>query len=152
MKKGALLALFGVLGALLLAVSGCGGGDEETTSVTREEFVNQANKVCKRGQLEREDLLKGAEKLATQGGELPDSAKEEVMITTFVDPYKKMIGELQELDLPEKGRQDFEKLLATMEKSEQEGRRDPLVLIQSISQYEDANELARKIGLDNCAV
>lgn len=150
-KKGAILALLGVLGVVLLAGAGCGGGGDET-SLTRGEYIDQANKICVHGKLEREQLLKGAEKLVKPGEKPSTATKERVMISIVADPYQKMVDELKELELPEKGQDEFKEALASMEKSSREVHKDPLKAITSIAQFEESNELARKSGLEHCAV
>ncbi|HEX6455328.1 MAG TPA: hypothetical protein VF009_02270 [Solirubrobacterales bacterium] len=146
------MALLAILGAIVLAGTGCGGGGGETTDLTRGQYIDQANKICGHGKLEREQLITGAQKLAKPGEKVSTATKEKVMISVIANPYQKMVGELKELELPEKGQKEFEELLASMEKSSQEVHKDPLKAITSIAQFKNSNELARKYGLENCAI
>lgn len=148
MKKGAFLTLTVALTALLV-FAGC-GGDDETSSLTKAEFTKQANAGCKEHDQERNELFKEVT------NELDPSevtrADQEMLITdVLLPPYEKDIENLKSLSAPAGDEQRVEELIEAMEKAVEKVEAKPLVALRNSNQFAEANALAVKYGLDDCA-
>ena len=152
MNKGVFIGLLGLLAVLALVGTGCGGDEEATASITRSEFLQQGNAICRRGELERGKLLTGAEKLVKPGEELGKAGKEKLILTAAVNPYRKMTKELKELGAPEGEEEKVEAIIEAMEEAAQKAEDDPLLALESIAPFAKANKLNQEFGLTNCAV
>ncbi|HEU4739361.1 MAG TPA: hypothetical protein VFS54_09820 [Solirubrobacterales bacterium] len=150
MKKGAFLALVAALAAALLAFAGCGGGDE-TTVLTKAEFTKQANAGCKEHDKEREQLFREVSK-TIDPSEVTRKDQEGLISEVLLPPYEKDIENLESLGAPEGDEQQVEAIIAAMEKSIDNVEAKPLVALRSTSQFAEANELAKKYGLDDCVL
>ena len=149
MKKGAFPALLAILIAML-AIAGCGGGDD-TSSLTKAEFTKQANAGCKEHTKEREKLFK--EVSATiDPSEVTRKDQEMLISDVLLPPYEKDIENIQSLGAPEGDEQQVEDIVKAMEKSVENVEAKPLVALRDTSQFAEANELAKKYGLDDCAL
>ncbi|HEU4461280.1 MAG TPA: hypothetical protein VFR75_01685 [Solirubrobacterales bacterium] len=150
MKKGSILALVAVFAAALLAVSGCGGGDE-TTVLTKAEFTKQANAGCKEHDKEREELFKEVSK-SIDPSEVTRKDQEGLVSDVLLPPYEKDVENLESLGAPEGDEQQVEAIVAAMEKSIDDVEAKPLVALRSTSQFAEPNELAEKYGLEDCVL
>jgi uncharacterized protein YcfL len=142
-----LLAL-AALAALMLV--GCGGGDE-TTSLTRAQFVKQANAICKAQEERRENIIRKAIAGQDQTKLLPLAQREEIVIET-VAPYESMAEEMSSLATPEGDEPKVEKIIQEMEKAAKSVRSDPATALGSTSQFQEANNLTTRYGLTECAI
>lgn len=149
MSKGTIAAVIAVLTALVLAFAGCGGGDD-TTSLTKAQYIKQANAICKKGEEERSALLQSATENVNR--EFNDAEKEKVVMTVFVPPYRQTIKKLEELPSPEGEEEKAEAITKAMEGAAKRVEADPLKGLEDISQFEEANKLASDYGLTNCVV
>lgn len=149
MKKGSLVALLGFLVAALL-VAGC-GGDDETSSLTKAEFVKQANAICKEGRAEREDLFKTFTE-EIKSGKATREDQESLVTVVLKPPYEKTIESLKGLGAPEGDEKQVEAIIAAMEKGLEKAEDNPLVSLRTNIQFAEANSLAAKYGLKDCYV
>lgn len=153
MKKGVFLSLLGVLAVMSLAIVGCGDGDDETTaSLTRAEFVSQANAVCVRGTKERSAKFREAAKEAKPGQTFSDADREQVVRDVLIPPYRKVIEDLKKLGAPEGDEQEVEAIVEAMEEAADKVEADPGPAVQSTVQFTEANKLSAEYGLTDCVV
>jgi hypothetical protein len=148
-KKGSLLAVLGFLVAVL-AVAGCGGGDE-TSSLTKAEFVKQGNAVCKEKKSEREDLFQTFTK-EVGSGDVTKADQEALVAEVLQPPYEATIEGLKDLGAPEGDEQQIEAITEAMEKALEKAEANPLVSLRTNIQFAEANALAVKYGLTDCTV
>jgi hypothetical protein len=147
-KKGAFLVLAAALAALL-AISGCGGGDE-TTALTKAEFTKQANAGCKEHEKEQNELFK--EVTNTLDPSEVTRADQELLISdVLLPPYEKDIENLKSLGAPAGDEQQVEAIIEAMEGTVKKVEAKPLVAIRSSSQFTEAKKLLNEYGLDDCA-
>lgn len=149
MKKGSLLALFGVLLAALV-VAGCGGSDEDS-SLTKAEFVKQANAICQEGRSEREELFKTFSK-EVKSENVTKEEQESLVTVVFKPPYENTIDGLNGLTPPEGDEKQVEEIIAAMEEGLEKAEANPLVTLRTNIQFAEANNLAAKYGLKECYV
>ena len=151
MKTGTIAAVIAALLALALALGGCGGGDD-TTALTRAEYLKQADAICKEGLDERTVLFKKANVNIDPNKELSDSAKEKLVLAVILEPYEKSTDQLKELSAPDGEEEKVEALIKAREKSAEEVSEKPLVAVTSIEQFENSNKLSMQYGLKECDV
>ncbi len=147
MKKGAFLALAAL--AVLLAFAGCGGGDDETTALTKAEFAKQANAACKEHRKEREELFQEVSS-SIDASEVTRADQEMLIDKVLLEPYEKTIESLKSLGAPEGDEEQVEAIIAAMEKTVKKVEENPLLALRSSSQFAEPNSLSGKYGLTEC--
>ena len=95
----------GAVTCLLLAVvaiSGCGGsGDETSTTLSRSEFLDQARVICKKGfEAKNRALVAASEKLQNDKDGLTDRDKEMIVKKVIVPNLKSVGKDLEALSPP----------------------------------------------------
>lgn len=150
MKRFCGVALLFVIVAAIAA--GCGGDDEATASLSRQQFVKEANAVCKAGERERTEIIEGATKLFKPGEVLSKERKEEFVQTGAVDPYRKMTEQLTELGTPEGEEEQVEAVIEEMERAADKAEENPIKALTSIAPFAAANKAVTDYGIDSCAV
>jgi hypothetical protein len=149
-KKGSFFLLSGVLAVAILVFAGCGGGGDETTSLTKSEFVKQANAICKEAEQERLDLFKQV--AATVD---PDGSKKErdkAIHDVIIVPYEGAAKEIESLGAPSGDEAKISALVEAMEASLRKVEKNPRLIANSTVQFAEANKLANDYGLTNCVL
>lgn len=136
----------GAVAISALLLSGCGGGDEEPLS--KAEFIEQGNAICKEGVDERK-AVRAEEEEKLRGKKVTQQKLEESVANIF-EPYVRMTEELAELSLPERNAQQAEAVVGAMEKAVSEIKANPTALLRSERPVRKANELATSYGLVYC--
>ena len=162
--KNRLLIPFAILAALgAIAVAGCGGDDETTESttavsgtsgvvgaaLTEDEFVSQANAICKAG--DKEVNQAGNELF---GGQQPTEAQIEQFAKDILVPsVQGQIDAIRALAPPEDIAGDVTTFLDDAEAALGEIAADPSLLQASDNEgpFADVNEQADALGLTECA-
>jgi hypothetical protein len=146
--NGRVLALIAMSAMLMVTVGlGCGGGSSEPTSLTKSEFVKQANKSCLSAEEERklhsEDLSGAGE------GSLSEEEKE--VTEALVAPVEAMTEELRGLGPPRDDAKEVKAIIAAFEAGIRRVEREPTGS-GSVSAFAKANELALDYGLTDCTI
>ena len=143
MKKGE-LAVLGALAALAMLIAGCGGGGDDTTVVlTKAEFIEQGDAVCKKGnkmsETEVEDFAK------EQGFKLEEPNKkqaEEVVTEVLVPNLQRQAKELAALEPPKGDQAEVEAIVASLDEATAEFEKEPVSFFKETA-------LAKPIRLEN---
>ncbi len=145
------LAVLGVLALALLIVTGCGGDSESQTteSLTKTQYVKQADAICQR-QNEKKDaeLNKAYEELQkkkTSGGR----AAEEKIIEVALPPIADMTEEVAELGVPTEQSEEAKKFVAEMEAAISKVQDDPSLALDG-EPFEGAKARAARLGFKQC--
>lgn len=141
-----------VLAACLVAV-GCGGGgdDASTASLTKAEFIKQANAVCKKGEEQIETdfaaYVKGHEDIRK-----PTEADFSKLVDSVLVPNaEKEIEDLRALGLPSGDEDQVEAILEAREESVEAAEDEPEVVVKDGEKvFGKASELAISYGLEDC--
>lgn len=137
----------GLAGILtLFALVGCGSSSEADT-VTKSEFVKQANRICGSAQSER------LETLAAVKGD-PKPQREEELVTNVILPQiQQMVEELGELR-PSKGdEREVQAIVSAFEGGVQQVEASAGAdLTKDAAAFNNANELAKDYGLTACRI
>jgi len=154
--RGAFAVLVGVLGAAI-AMFGCGGGGGSDTavaesSISKSQYVKQAEAVCKKGNEEMEAdfaaFVREKEDVKT-----PHESDYVELLEKVVAPnVSTEVDELQELDVPQGDASKVEAILSAREESLTIAENEPKALIENSKKvFGKASSLAGEYGLDDCA-
>jgi hypothetical protein len=141
-QKGDSMLLAVSLAALIaaLVVAGCGGGGN-SDPLTKSEFVEQANSICKDAAAERdaalEDVAKGDSEFVTEAA-LP--------------PVQKMTEELSELVPPVGDKKEVQAIVAAFRAGIKKVEADPTNLVSDVGAFAQADKLATEYGLTDCVI
>jgi hypothetical protein len=131
-------------------VAGCGGGDASTSSVTKAQFIRQADKVCEHAD-QRQEIL--SRKFSIEGTSNNPSKAEQIRILRAVglQPLKVEGEELSELGAPEGDEEQVDELVSSFEEAFAEAAAEPLSMLQEPNgPYAQASKLAAAYGLKAC--
>ena len=136
---------FGLAGIL---VAGCGGGDgsaQAPVSLTKEQFVQRANKIC--GDAENEQFSEGFSYLEKH----PGISEEEAVLQAALPPVEKAVTRLKAID----GADNAPALVAfvkAFEKALGKAKENPKqTLTPATNPFKAANKMAKELGIDSCA-
>jgi hypothetical protein len=150
-SKGALKVWLVAVGILaVLVAAGCGGGDDETTALTKSQFISQGNALCKEKEQERLNEI-NKKVAALKPNETFSDAKQTKMVETIIIPnYEELISEMEELGAPEGDEAQIEKITAAMKDTQKKLEEDPEEAIFSVQMFEKPNKLLEAYGLKSC--
>lgn len=136
-----------VVVSCLIGVSGCGAGSK---SLTKAEFVNQGNEICENAQEAREKVIASDAEKFNPKGDVP--AQQSAMMVHSLPPYEEAAEELADLGAPAGIEKEVEELTEAMEEAAARAQQAPQTAVESDIQFKEANEKAKKIGLDKCSI
>lgn len=141
------LPLLAVLVAAL--ISGCGGDDDSTTTATvsKAQFVKEADAICKKTELEQEKLV-NKYYVRLNPNELKAKGEKLVRLAAL-PPLQTQAEELSELPLPEQGEKEAKAYMKAFEAGLQEAEEDPKSLLEGKA-FADAEAQAAKVGFKVC--
>jgi hypothetical protein len=157
------LTVFSLLAAgVALVVAGCGGDDETSTAattssavagttgtaLTKEEFVAQANEICKQGGKAIDQALAGV-----VTGQKPTAAELEQAALILVPGVQAQIDAVRALPVPEGDEETIGTFLDESQSALDQLEADPSLLATSDeeSPFAESNRLATEYGLTECA-
>jgi hypothetical protein len=133
---------------LALFLASCGGSDEK--SLTKAEFIEQGDEICKQGDQEftadYEEFLKSHE----IKGVLNESQSFEIAEEIYLPNVEKRLGELQELSPPEADQAQVEKIFASTEDALAASNKDVEAMFADVNPFEKSKTLAKEYGFKVC--
>jgi hypothetical protein len=148
MSKGLIALAAGVL--LVALVAGC-GSSSDSSSLTKAEFIKQADQICTKGE---KSIENGAEKFAEENKvdtENPTKAQKEEVIKTVVAPdIRKQAEEIDDLGAPKGEESEVEAIVTSVEEGADELESKPAQLIEGKNPLEASSKLAKEYGLKVC--
>jgi hypothetical protein len=120
--------------------AGCGGSSDP---LTKAEFTEEANSICREAEAERNEALRQA---ADSNQGLAALANEALA------PAEEMIEELEDLSPPTGEAKEVEKMIQAYKAGVAEVRGDPANPETAISAFAEANQLAESYGLTDCVI
>jgi basic membrane lipoprotein Med (substrate-binding protein (PBP1-ABC) superfamily) len=164
-RRFALLALVAAIAAL--AVAGCGGGDESSTSTTAgasgasgasgpltvDQWATQADQICAQGDKDQNAAVKQFfQENGISTDQQPTDAQIDQLANDVIIPnIQQQIDAVKALPVPE---DDAEKIQAFLDQAQSDLdklKSDPSVLTQGGEPFAETQQIARDLGLDNCA-
>lgn len=140
-----------LLVAAAVGIAGCGGGDSETT-LSKAEFIKQANQACRQGETERLEAVEGtAKKLKVEPGELPTPGEEKKIMLAALAGYEKSTQKLKEL-VPSDQAEQLAPLIEAREGVAKQVHENADSITPSEVEFKKANLLAGEYGLEDCQV
>ena len=126
-------------------LAGCGGGDD--ASLSREEFVAQANQICADGTAR----IEAAVPADTSGP--PSGAGGERFYETIVDETQGTVDGIAALDPPDEIRADVDAMVAAAREVLSEMRATPAgeFFQRNEDPFDEVNVVATRLGLPACA-
>jgi len=147
-KRGILATGMAIL-ALALA-TGC--GDDSEASITKAEFVDQANAVCKEVLKAKNVLVK--EELAQikkEGKSLELDEKDALaVIAVALPPLTELPDKLRQLEVPEGEEEPVEAIIDSYATGVREMEEDPGNAFGADYPFKEGDELAERYGLNVC--
>lgn len=148
-----LLTAAAAAAVLVMLVAGCGGGDEttdETVTLTKTEFIEQGDAICKKGNDQSE---KEAEEFAEENDftleKASDEELEEAVSEVLVPNLNQQAEEIDALGAPEGDEEQVEELVASLETAADEIGDDPSLVFDG-KVLEEPEELAQDYGFKVC--
>jgi hypothetical protein len=144
-KKGIYGAVLMGMATVLVAV-GCGGSGEAET-LTRFDFVKQANAICSSAQSEREEALEQA----TEGNAKPE--KKALVTEVILPTIQQMAEELEDLGRPKDDEKEVQAIVSAFEGGVQKVEANAGAdLAADVAAFSHADELAQEYGLTECRI
>lgn len=141
MKKSAIALLC----AASVVLTGCGEDEKDNAdapaSLTKAEFVEQANELCKTNAEEFEDAM---------GSVRSEAQFDAFMKKTGVPLMRKLADQIEALEEPADLSGAVDAMLASLRADINKVAENPDVLMDD-SLFVDGNKKAKKLGLDECA-
>jgi hypothetical protein len=151
----ALLTAVAVLVALAAVVAGCGGSDDSDTSasLTKAQFVKQADAICVNSNKEIESEFESyaKEKGWDENKEPSKDQQEEAIVDVVAPNIQGQVDEIKDLGAPEGDEETIETMLAAVEEGVEELEENPGQLTEEgKNPLAKGSKLARDYGLAEC--
>jgi hypothetical protein len=154
LSKRLIVLLAGVV-ATVVIVAGCGSSDDssDTTALTKQQFIAQADAICKKGNTE---INEGFESFAKEN-DIPknqEPSKEqgkEIVKTVIIPSIDSQAEGIRALGVPSGDEDEISAMLDSLDEAVEEAEEDPEALFTSKSDpFAEPNELAQDYGLKTC--
>lgn len=146
---------FAVLAASILFASGCGGSDSTTASLSKAQFVKQADAICEAADEAQAEALQrfGEETPQLSNKQINSKATQETIIKAVgLPPIRAEIKELSELGVPEGDEDQIEAIISGLEQALKQAEANPVALTdEKGGPFTEVGKLAAKYGLKACA-
>jgi hypothetical protein len=151
-----MLLVLAVLGALIAAfLSACGEGDGNSgteESLTKAQFVKQADGICaKYNRMGETQFQEVVESLNLDQAEPSKDVAAKGIAAVAIPILEEQIEELRALPAPEGEEQEVELILARQEQSLEKVEDEPLFRVSG-NPYEELNKPAADYGLVECSL
>ena len=151
----------------LAALAGCGGGDDggeaDDAGPSREEFVAEANEICREGEQQLTELTEQAQEEISQA-RTPEEQQRAVadVLDASVDEYQPVLDRLRAVEAPEPLRQEWSAFLEDIQEAfdrfpelaeaTREGDRERLADLTEVFTRiaSDTRPFAERNGLEDC--
>lgn len=148
------IALFvGVLTTVALVAAGC-GDDDGDGSLTKAEFVKQANAICTAGDQEINKRLESfLEDNEPTGKRLTDAQLTEGAEEILIPSLRKQVEKIAALGTPSEDGKEADEIVEAAEEALQEVEDEPVLAAPQTGDrnpFAEVNEMAREYGLDVC--
>lgn len=141
--------------ALALGAAGCGGDDEESSTVdsaaaplSKEDFIAQADQICVDG----DEAIDAAGQEAFASGEPSDEELTQFFTETVLPNISDQVAEIRALGVPEGDEDEVAAILDSADQSVEDATADPGSLTgEGDGPFAETNQLATDYGLEECA-
>jgi hypothetical protein len=135
---------------MLMALAGCGGGDD--SSLTKDEYTKQLQVVCNKGSQERETLITDISRDYYEKREQRATPKyQEENLLKLIDTYQGTTDDIRDIGLPEGEEEKAEAFIEAREEAAAKVEASPLGTRDNLQAiFEPANEKSQALGVGNC--
>lgn len=137
---------------LLLVPAGC-GGNEETSSLTKAQFIKRADAICKKTDEDQLESYAQLNKKAT--AENLDTAEQEALfLKSALDSVEAEASQIEALGAPSGDEDQVAAIVEGMETATQQARQIPQsseVLLKIEQRFASVDKLAAEYGLKECS-
>jgi len=158
MKKSRTRSFIPVIATLtaLAVLNSCGSGDDTKTvnSLSKKEFIKQADQICSKTEKRQLVLIGKFEegKSPQESQASSPKAEEELVAFAGVPPVKQQLQELSQLPAPEGGSEQVDGYLKALETGLKTAENDPALLLSIDSDpFAKATSLAKAFGFKVCS-
>jgi ABC-type glycerol-3-phosphate transport system substrate-binding protein len=152
-----LIVLFAGALAIAMVAAGCGSSSSDSTdatvTLTKVEFVNQGDAICKKGSEQIEDEANAFAKENNIDTSKPTKAEQEEVIAGVLGPaLQKQADEISALGAPDGEEEKVEAVIEALESGAEELEDDPASLLEENGSgpLDRANKLANEFGFKEC--
>jgi hypothetical protein len=156
LSKRLIVLLAGVV-AIAAVVAGCGSSDDDSTettsALTKQQFIAQADAICKQGNKEIEEGFESfAEENDIPKNQEPSNAQGKEIVETVIVPSVDSQAEgIRALGFPSGDEDEVSAMLDSLDEAIEEAEEDPEALFTAKSDpFAKPNELAQGYGLKTC--
>lgn len=141
-----------LLGVLAVGLTGCGGGDgnDQPDTLTKTEYVKQADQICSKTESRQRKLLTKFQKENKNIGS-GTAATEKVISFAALPPMEEQIQELSQLPPPDKEAAKAKAYVKELEKGLAVAEKEPGTLLINPGAFTKSEEAARAFGFKTCA-
>jgi hypothetical protein len=145
-------ALFVLLSVFAVGLVGCGdgGGTTQSETLTKAEYVKQADQVCGKTEGRQRALLTKFQKENRNIGS-GQAATEKMISTAALPPMAEQIQELSQLPPPDQEAAKAKAYIEELEKGLAIAEKEPGTLLLSPGAFTKSEEAARAFGFKTCA-
>lgn len=127
---------------------GC-GDSADAGPLTKSQFLQEADSICRTANQEREEALKEAAEQEDTGG---GSESEYFVTEAALPPVESMTEDLGDLVPPRGDEKEVEAIIAAFEQGIARIEADPTDLTTAVSAFTKANQLSEAYGLKDCTI
>lgn len=115
--------------------------------LTKAEYIEQANQICRDGSIKKEELVTTMAKLSAKTGKPPSPQAVEKLVTAGILPlYEEMVDQLAELDAPKGDEAAIEKMISRYRADVVTAESEPVKATKE-NLFADANDASKAYGL-----
>lgn len=135
--------------ALVGTAWGC-GGDDDGESLTKAEFIEQADAACQEANTVGQKKLVAFLQKNSQDNKLSKANKEEAIETIIVPLIDAQLEGLTEHEPPEGDEKQVEAVITSLEDLQDEAEADPAGTAKTYAPFSEPKKLAREYGFKTC--
>jgi hypothetical protein len=119
---------------IALAVAGCGGGSDSsssTGSISKEQFIAKADAICKRGTERLQSAIVTVLKKPQNLAKVSQAKQEKIVTTAMVPNVNREVKELRALGVPDGDEEKVDAIITALEEGVETAERTPEVVTKS---------------------
>lgn len=147
------VTLVGVV-CLAAVIVGCGSSSSGSSGdeLTKAEYVEQANAICRRAAAKRDADVQEVYKTQQQSGEKVDASfGEDLVLKVALPPLSQMTDDLAALGDPDPGSDEAAEVVEAYEAGITRIEEEPAKILKGTDAFAGARKKAEAFGLKDCA-
>jgi len=132
-----------------LMITGCGGGSDSTASLTKAQFVKQADAICRKVDKSQTAGLDKLTKEFSDPTKITKAVQKTWILEQGLPSVQQEAEEIAALGAPSGDEEQVAAIVKGIEEAVKKAEKDPLKSLES--SFTGANNLAAKYGLKDCS-